>query len=220
MGGGVGRDLHLDALRGFAILLMVVDHAALFLFHLPVSHPLRVATRLAEPLFVAVFASLLFPRSTLSLHRRLSLILSSALITNMFFYPATGRLDVLASFSIAYALRILFPSLLPKLFWLILLYPLDPTRAFLDYPATLFLSQVAFFLPPTPRKAVFLTLFSSLTGVHSLTAITTPLAALLLKHRALFPPLSLLVWAGQRPLLIYTLHLPVLIVLGYALAGR
>jgi hypothetical protein len=141
---------------------------------------------------------------------RLFEILMVAALVNVFFFLALGKFEILASLALCYlayfALRDKIVFLLPAF----VLFSVDPTRTFLDYPLSLVLSQVAlgavirkglnpflllaFLAAPlfVPTPYVYPALFSVLAGALVLAAQ---------KFRDIKVPI--LSQIGKRPLLYY-----------------
>jgi hypothetical protein len=130
-----------DTLRGFAILLMIIDHVAAIIFLQPINDKtIRFITRLSEPLFIILFGYFLAKRERTV--KRLFEILAASIFVNLFYYPITGSFEILASVSIAYVIFLLFKPYFPFLFFLaFLLSFIDPTKNVVDYPISIVLMQ-------------------------------------------------------------------------------
>ena len=75
------RNTAIDALRGFAILLMAVDHlSSLILYQQIGLDSIRLPTRLAEPLFVLLFGYFLTGRGGRRYWRRVGQVVAAALV--------------------------------------------------------------------------------------------------------------------------------------------
>ncbi len=137
------RNASLDTLRGFAIVLMVVDHVAgmIFLEQLPWS-PVRIMTRLSMPLFCLLMGYFLAPARR-QIGRRFWEICGAAALLNMVFWPLYHRIEILGSLLIAYLLFLASGWLFPIFILAIFLYGDDYLARWLDYPPTIVVSFVA-----------------------------------------------------------------------------
>lgn len=212
-----GRNAALDSLRALAIALMVLDHAAAILWNESLSSPVRVVTRLAEPLFAVTFGTLIAEAARRRTLARLPRIALAAVLANALFYPATDHLDILATF-LAVALGHL--ALGRHLVWLVAagaLFRWDPSRGLLDYPLAQVLPQVALGMALRRRFGwAFALVYVAATasaGRHGLVIAAWSAAAaglVLLAHhhpRWSWPPLA---WVGRNPLRIYVAQFVVL----------
>ena len=166
--GGDGsrpRSVALDALRGFAIVLMIVDHVAdLWLDHSIRDSWTRTATRLAMPLFCVLMGYFLrrpppnekastrtneqteeraWFASIRTSNRRLFEIVLASFLANLLFYPHYGVLEILAGLSVAWIAHRFVGPFFVVLVAAIALYPLDPLTRVFDFPITLVLAFVA-----------------------------------------------------------------------------
>lgn len=210
----MARIASMDVLRGFAILVMFLDHI-LFLFgysSFSLLEP-RFFTRIAEPLFAILFGYFLFGRKEESLVSRFFEITIAAVFINAIVFPLMGSLEILASFAIAYLVYILARERIVFLIPLALLFNIDPTSAFLQYPLSLVLSQVA--LGFAIRKGispiislVFAGMFLFVNIIYQYTFLFTVLACAILlaaeKNRGFSIPI--IEYIGQRPLFFYILQ--------------
>jgi hypothetical protein len=137
------RNACLDTLRGFAVVLMVLDHVAgmIFLEQLPWS-PIRLATRLSMPLFCLLMGYFLNPARR-RIGRRFWEICVAAILLNAVFWPLYQRIEILGSLLIAYLLFLLSGWLFPIFVLSIFLYGDDHLAKWLDYPPTIVVSFVA-----------------------------------------------------------------------------
>ena len=134
----------MDFLRGFSIALMFYDHI-LGIGFLERIQPFngRFWTRLSEPLFALLFGYFLVGRKKSRLFLRAVEIAGTALIVNFGFYLVTGRFEILVSFLATAFLYMLIGERIKFLVPVVFLYPIDPTRPFLDYPLSIVLGQTA-----------------------------------------------------------------------------
>lgn len=138
------RNPYLDTLRGLAIIIMVIDHAAAIIFHQEIEFPgVRFFTRIAEPLFALLFGYFLFGRTGQSVQKRLIEVGLAAVGVNLFFFPYTGEFEVLASFACAMAIYLVIGDGMIYLLPLLLLHSMDFTVGLLNYPLTILLPQVS-----------------------------------------------------------------------------
>ena len=142
-GRHAARNPYLDALRGFAIVLMIVDHvAAVWMDTAIVLGGLRFWTRPAMPLFCVVMGFCLKPDGTFNLKRWVQ-IAAAAAATNLLITPLYGVGDILVSLLVAAAACTTVGRWTLVLPGLILLYRFDPTAAWLDYQLTLAIPMTA-----------------------------------------------------------------------------
>ncbi|MCA9519143.1 MAG: DUF1624 domain-containing protein, partial [Myxococcales bacterium] len=158
------RNPRLDALRGVAILAMIVDHATVLVFGVErLAWNGRAVGRLAEPLFVVLFGYFLEHRSSdlpsrsapgalgpsdaaarrRPLGRRAAQILLAAAIVEPLFYGVFVHLDILATLLLVLLLHAALGRAFVLCAPLFLLAPWDPTAAWLNYPLFLVASQAA-----------------------------------------------------------------------------
>ncbi len=146
------RNPFLDSLRGLAIVLMVVDHAAGLLFQTPIDFStVRLGTRLSMPLF-AVLMGYFLPlwcqtrdgskrgRSPL---RRIGEIGIAALATNLLYFSVYGVFDILLDLVVCTLIYWLLGNRFMLLCVVILAYRIDPSIGVFDYPLSIVLSLVA-----------------------------------------------------------------------------
>ena len=142
-GPNARRNSFLDTLRGFAILLMIVDHVADILLDISLRDSnLRLATRLAMPLFCVLMGYFLRTESRFQF-RRLMQIAAAAFAANLVFYPRYGVLEILCSLIVAVSLFKATGERFTLFVFAILLYPWDPLRGWVDFPVTIVVSFVA-----------------------------------------------------------------------------
>lgn len=140
----------LDALRGLAIVIMVVDHVADLLFDLRVDDSvIRSATRLSMPLFSILMGYFFrFCDSVQSLaarfrpERTTQIIIAMAAV-NLVFYPHHHLVDILASLLVAYLAYLILGKYFSWCVLLIIAYPIDPSIGRFDFPITIAVSFVA-----------------------------------------------------------------------------
>lgn len=137
------RQPALDALRGLAILLMIVDHAAYYLWDVPLApHTIRIVTRLSMPLFCGLMGYFLAGRANINWDRFYQLCLAVITI-NLAFFSVHHKLEILASLLIAYILFICCRNWLTFAVLAVYLAPWDPTLAWFDYPLPIVIACVA-----------------------------------------------------------------------------
>jgi hypothetical protein len=137
------RNRALDSLRGLAIGLMMVDHLAGILFGLTIrDSPVRSATRLAMPLFCVLMGYFLRDDRRND-WKRPAQILAACVAVNCLFYPLYGAVEILGSLLLTYLVFVISGRCFPFCVLAIAFYPIDPLRAWLDYPPTIVLSFVA-----------------------------------------------------------------------------
>jgi uncharacterized membrane protein len=221
------RMASMDTLRGFAIAVMFLDHV---LFFSPSSgfdpfNP-RFFTRIAEPLFAVLLGYFLINRSTDKLLPRLAEIIGVSLLVNLFFYAITGKLEILASFILVFALYFALKEKLAWLIPLVLFLPVDPTMKFLDYPLSLVASQVALGMwirsGKTPWAAlIFLAAPFVIPSPYSYAAIFTAVAAGLIILAQKFKDISVpgLSQIGRKPLTYYVIQYALAAVVSVILFG-
>ena len=137
------RNRLLDSLRGLAIVLMVIDHAAGILFQQPLSEwNIRFATRLSMPLFCVLMGYFLKQTKPFRWQRVIEVAVACILV-NVVFQPFYGKIEILGCLLIAYLLfqalgRYYYPFVLAILF-----YTIVPDGQWFDFPVTLTVSFVA-----------------------------------------------------------------------------
>lgn len=139
------RNATIDSLRGLAILLMIVDHVCAILFNLdPNFESIRFATRFAMPMFAILMGYLLEASGRWNPTRHAQLALA-ALASNAVYWPLYGyqEFEILASLLFAYSLYQLMPRWFVGGLALVLVAPIDPTQAFLNYRLSIVVSFVA-----------------------------------------------------------------------------
>lgn len=145
---GGPRNAAMDMLRGLAIVVMVVDHAVDLLWGQSIGEsPIRIATRLAMPLFCVLMGYFL-PTASTWRPRRFAEIAATAVLVNLIFYPTFGCVDILCSLLIVGAIGVTSGRFFPFFVFAALLYPVDPTDGWpsggpMDFPLSIVLSFVA-----------------------------------------------------------------------------
>ncbi len=217
------RNAAIDALRGLAIVMMVVDHAVGLLLGQSIEDsPVRVAMRLAMPLFCVLMGYFL-PAPKNWHVRRFAEIAVTAVLVNLIFYPAYGCVDILCSLLIAGAIGVASGRFFPVFVIAALLYSVDPTDGWprggpLDFPLSIVLSFVALgSLHARYGGKIACLVAAGLTAFYLPAATLTPgsvspllflfvlPATLLLSLAERFPTISVpgLRWLGQNPLKSY-----------------
>jgi uncharacterized membrane protein len=216
----------MDVLRGFAILVMFIDHILFLLGYSSFSllDP-RFFTRIAEPLFAILFGYFLIGRKEESLIGRFFEIAITAILINALVFPMMGNLEILASFAISFLAFLLLREKIIFLIPLLLLFNLDPTAAFLQYPISVVLPQVA--LGAAIRKGVspllsllFAAMSFFVAANFTYTFLFTALACAIIfiaEKNGKFS-IPIIGYIGQRPLFFYIIQYFVAIALGI-LAG-
>lgn len=138
----------LDGLRGLAIVLMIVDHAAYYLWQIPIAPTsLRMATRLSMPLFCILMGYLLADRriaNPTAIHwKRFYQLCGATALATVIFYTAHQKFEILASLLICYSLFIVAGNALAVGLLAVFATPYDPTSVWFDYPVPLVLGCVA-----------------------------------------------------------------------------
>ncbi|MCX6773931.1 MAG: hypothetical protein NTY68_02945 [Candidatus Micrarchaeota archaeon] len=210
----MARIASMDVVRGFAILVMFVDHILFLLGYSSFSmFDPRFFTRIAEPLFAVLFGYFLFGRKDESLVSRFFEITIAAVFINAIVFPLMGDLEILASFALSFIIYIMIRERIIFLLPLALIFNIDPTAAFLQYPMSLVLSQVA--LGFGMRKGVsplvsliFAGMFFFVIPNYQYTFLFTALACAILlvaeKNKGFSIPI--IEYIGQRPLFFYILQ--------------
>jgi surface polysaccharide O-acyltransferase-like enzyme len=124
----------LDALRGLAILLMIIDHVSGILFSVNIEYTsIRFWTRLSMPLF-AVLMGYFFHSDRPTNYRRVGQIAFACVLVNILYVLHYGELEILASLLCAYLLFVAMRSYFAFAFLLIFLAPWDISARLFDYP--------------------------------------------------------------------------------------
>lgn len=140
---GAKRSAGLDALRGAAIVLMIVDHLAGMLMDVRIEYSsVRFWTRLSMPLFCVLMGYFLNPHKRHSL-TRYAQIAAAAVAINVLYLWVYGELEILASLLVAYTLFLLTGRYFVVFAAAALLYAVDPSPRLFDYPLTIVVSFVA-----------------------------------------------------------------------------
>ncbi len=199
------RNAAIDTLRGFAIVLMVIDHVAdLWLGQSIGDSPIRWMTRLAMPLFCVLMGYFL-PADRNWRLRRFVEIAATAVLVNAIFYPAYGCLDILCSLLIAGIVGTACGRFFPMFVLVAVLYPVDPTPAWpsggpMDFPLSLVLSFVALgsLHARYGRKTAGLA-STILTAFYFPAVVLTPGSVSPLLFLFVLPATLLLCWAERYP---------------------
>ncbi len=192
---GSPRNAMLDALRGLAILLMIVDHVAYFILDIPIAPTtIRILTRISMPLFCGLMGYFLVSKTKIHWNRFYQLLAATAVI-NVVFFAKVHKLEILASLSVCYAAFIVFRSWLCLAFVAVFFSGVDPLSAWFDYPLPIVLSCVAqgMILRKYGCKAALATGAVVTLGV----LVATSLAGLALY--TVLPATLLIAWAGKCP---------------------
>ncbi len=122
---------------------MVVDHAADMLWQVRIApDTLRIATRLAMPLFCMLTGYLLY-RSRLPRVGRLGQVVVASILANIVYWSLYQRLEILASILLAFVIYFAVRRWMPVCILLVLLARVDPSGALLDYPLLVVTSCIA-----------------------------------------------------------------------------
>lgn len=220
-----------DALRGFAVLAMAVDHLVAMVFLVGIEPPnVRFLTRIAEPLFAVLLGYFLAGRARERVIRRGLQVFGAAALVNPLFYPVFGKVEILATFVLVLALYSLLEERFAFLAPLFLLHAFDPTGRILNYPLAVVAAQVALGMllkrgAPAWTSLAFAAAYFTVEPTILYSALFTIPAVLLLKVAERDPAVSIPVLGalGRRPLLAYitqwALVFAVTIVYGYT-GGR
>lgn len=219
----------LDALRGLAIVLMTIDHAAAMFGGMRIEPGnVRFFTRLAEPLFVVLFGYMLAGRGRRRVLSRAGTVALAALAVNLLFASTFHRLDILATFLVAIGVYMVLGD------WLVLLLPAfffaawDPAGALFDYLPAVVVSQVALGMLLRKRWGLYCALpfglaWLSVPSPHLYNVLFTVPAAVLVVLACRRPHLHfpILGFLGRWPLRIYVVQFLILFAgaIGYVLAG-
>ncbi len=152
---GNRRNHTLDALRGLAIVLMVIDHAVFLFFDAPIDPGgIRIVTRLSMPLFCVLagyFVDQHYGRFVktqkekggpkeggrwlphMKWERVLQIALASFLVNLLYVPVVGGKLEILASMLICFVAFGLLGRWFSVLLFAFLIFPYDSTAAFLDF---------------------------------------------------------------------------------------
>lgn len=228
-----GRIPILDAVRGLAIALMLIDHAAASWFDAKIAtSDIRFWTRFSLPLFCVLMGYLISSQPRLR-WRRLGEIVAASIAVNLIYWPMHQELEVLASLAITQVLAALLmrsPFAIaagPMLIASLALYPWDVIAGLFDYQLTLVACLVGqgivlqrFGLPVAIATGTGLTwagfseqFISPMDTHHLVFAFLVPATVMVgsaerFKTRTI-PELSGLdglEWIGRYPLTIYVTH--------------
>lgn len=137
------RNPWLDAIRGLAIVLMLIDHGAGSWFDAKIAtSDVRFWTRFSLPLFCVLMGFLIAARPRFHARRFLQIVLASVLV-NLIYWPQHQEMEVLASLAITQVLAtllLLSPFSLaagPLLVATLALYQWDAIAWLFDYQLTL-----------------------------------------------------------------------------------
>lgn len=215
------RNSNLDALRGLAILLMMVDHTAAFWLDMPIEiGGLRFATRLSMPLFCVLLGYFLDVSGDLRPKRYLQ-ILIAALAVNAVYWPMEGELEILPSLLLSAFIGTLLRSLAPMMIVMIFFYQTEPSSQFLDYQLSIVMPVVAhgvllrrFGLGWTLLSATFLLAITSSgrfiypqdTHRFLVWFLVPSIVLVWVASRSPERRIPVLPFMGRHPLTIYVLH--------------
>ncbi len=214
-----------DALRGFAIALMIVDHIAGMLFTVNIEwSSIRMLTRLSMPLFAVLMGYFLRPDRPLP-KRRLGWVALACGLVSLSYIPMYHEFEILGSLLVANALFYLSGHRFVFLAGAILIAPWDPSAVLFDYPlgivtafaATGFLYRQRGFVPAMAVASLCVPVSLWIAPPTAYVVYFLPVAILLMELATKFPHVTLpgLNWLGRHPLIAYvTQHYCVL-----ALAG-
>lgn len=137
------RNHCLDAIRGLAIVLMIVDHAADLLFEIGIQPmSIRMPTRLSMPLFSILMGYFLAGSKQVNWNRFFQLMAATAIV-NIAYFSIRSQVEILASLLVCYclflALRSFFVLLLPVAFFFVL----DPSTNYFDFSLSVVVGCVA-----------------------------------------------------------------------------
>ncbi|MEM6979252.1 MAG: TraX family protein [Planctomycetota bacterium] len=137
------RSVTIDALRGLAIVLMIVDHVASNWFSVPIAiDTIRFETRLAMPLF-AILLGYFLPLDGGFRLQRLAEVVAASVAVNLLYFPKHDEFEILASLLIASIIGTASRSAAPAMLGLIFLYQTDPLVRWFDYQLSIVLPIVA-----------------------------------------------------------------------------
>ncbi|MEM9366374.1 MAG: TraX family protein [Planctomycetota bacterium] len=215
------RNANLDALRGLAILLMMVDHTAAFWFDLPIEvGGLRFLTRLSMPLFCVLLGYFLDPSGDLR-PKRYAEVLLAAVLVNLLHWPLEGELEILPSLLLSALAGTLLRSLAPVLIAMVFVYQTEPSSRFFDYQLSIVMPLVAhgvllrrFGLGWTLLSATFLLAVTSSgrfiypQDTHRFLVWFLPPAIMLtwIANRSKDGRIPVLPIMGRHPLTLYVVH--------------
>lgn len=218
--GSQARNVALDAVRGLAIILMVVDHIA-FVAEVAIEPTtIRFVTRLSMPLFAVLMGFFLSQTGTKSWGRLQQLALAAALVSTVTLW-AYGTFDVLASLLIASLVARVSSHIFPFLFASSFFYLNDPSVVIFDYPLSVTLScvaQGAVLRRYGIRTAILTgaillaaTLFVTQPTVFVLWWLLPATAIVYAAEKNSERGWAWLAWIGRKPLSIYVAHYLLLI---------
>ena len=228
------RNAALDSLRGLAIVLMIIDHAAGILLNVSIDYDtVRFWTRLSMPLFCVLMGFFLVKKPHFPDQRFFEIVLA-ALLINVLYLPLYREVEILGSLSVAYLLFQWLPRWFPYLVGAAVLVNLDLTRIVFDYPLTIACSFVAqgVILRRFGGNVAFWTGVFLSTGIawfgwqkpsdvtHLLCYFILP-ATGLVHWGSLRPQQSIpfLAWLGRYPLTTYLTQYYILFAIAYWLAN-
>ncbi|MCA9130211.1 MAG: hypothetical protein KDB22_24155 [Planctomycetales bacterium] len=189
------RNQALDTIRGLAIVLMIVDHAADLLLSIPISlSSVRIITRLSMPLFCVLMGYFLHRAPRLP-GKRFGQVLLASIIVNLAYYSLRGQLEILASLLVSYLVFLICRSWFVSCTPLAFAFVWDPTVAIFDYSVFVVVSCVA--------QGVVLRQFgtrtATLTGLSLLVAtfaVSPPTQYVLF---FVLPATLIIAWAAKHP---------------------
>ncbi|QDS96321.1 Acyltransferase family protein [Roseimaritima multifibrata] len=205
------RNRALDTLRGFAILLMVVDHVAGILMHVSIDYStVRFWTRLSMPLFCvlmgyflpAAFEDRSFTGRVMTLlpRKRFIQLVLATIVINVAFYAWYQELEILASLTLAYVVAVVTGRYFVALVLALFFYSVDPTAAWLDYPLSVVVPFVA--------QGMILERYGTLAALVSGCLLASGVAWLGMGQSGgvsymlcyfILPATGMVAWAAKRP---------------------
>ncbi|QDV64790.1 Acyltransferase family protein [Crateriforma conspicua] len=229
------RNAALDTLRGLAIVLMLVDHAAAYWFDVRIElTSVRLITRLSMPLFCLLLGYFL-PTDRRFRAVRLLQILAAAVAVNLVYWPLNHQLEILASLLLAAVVGTAMGRTAPLMLASILFYRLDPVSRWFDYQPTLVFALVGqgamlrrFGIGPAIASGLAL-LGITISGhwirptdTHRFVVWFSLPATILVGLGRRFPDFRVigLDWLGRHPLSIYVAHFYVIAAIAWALGGN
>ena len=137
------RNACLDSLRGLAISLMIVDHIAWLFFSQPIEpNSIRMLTRLSMPLFCVLTGFFVLRRRSTNWERLFQVALAAAAV-NLAYFTLYGKVEILAALLLCYLAIAGIGSWFLLGSVAFLLYPLDVTSSFFDFPMSVVATCVA-----------------------------------------------------------------------------
>lgn len=141
--GVLSRVQSLDALRGIAILLMIIDHVSGILLKVNIEYTsIRLWTRLSMPLFAVLMGYFLVAERPPNF-RRLGHVVFACLLVNVTYVRLYSELEILASLLCAGLLFLVMRTKFAFAYLFIFLAPWDISAEIFDYPLALVIPCVA-----------------------------------------------------------------------------